>query len=129
MSYEFERKILFACLRNALPSVQHYGDDLLASKIKNVDIVAKEFVILVQAELNQKYFDVPDNSQNLLVNYGTVCMKYIKQAIEEWSWKVTVKTICENVDLLQNKFADECPAMAECRIKLDYKTAHLVHLA
>lgn len=122
---DFERGILFAALRNTIPSIRNYDDELMASKIKNVDLVAREFVILVNAELTQKYNGAPQNNQNLLIQCGTSGLRYIKETIEGWRWKVTVKTLCENIDLLQNKFADECPAMAEYKIKLDYRTAFL----
>jgi hypothetical protein len=125
MTNELERTVLFASLRGAIPAVLHYPDDLIASKIKNVDLVAKEFLILVKAELDQKYVGAPDNNQMLLSQQGMSAMKYIKRTIETWSWKVTIKTLCDNIDLLQNKYADECPTFAECNIKLDYKTAHL----
>lgn len=125
MTDQLERNVLFASLRSAIPAVQNYPDDLLASKIKNVDLVAKEFLILLRAELQQKYVGAPDNNQAVLSHRGSIAMGYIKQTISGWHFKVTVKTLCENIDLLQNKFDDEFPGYADCRIKLDFATAHL----
>ena len=116
--------ILCACLRNVFPVLKNFTDDLIAEDIKNADKVAAKFVALVKGEIELKFLPCTDlTRRDVLIQQGTNALLYVKRLMEE-NWehvKPSTKTVCDHLELMQNRFDEEWPEFRENGIRFSYK--------
>ena len=120
--------ILCACLRNTFPVLKHLPDDYIADDIKNAEKTAAKFVGMIRAEIELKFLPDPVlKTQNVLIQQGTLALRYVKEQISEWDYvRPSSKTICEHLDLIQSRFDSDWPGYRQAGHRFNYRQYQLV---